>query len=60
MSPRAKYRARKLEPRPDTPRRAFRWRRTLVIVLFLVLYGAALWYVVFPWVDRSFVNQPAV
>jgi hypothetical protein len=51
---------RKPEPPPDAPRRASRRRRTLVIVLLLVLYGAVLWYLVFPWVDRTFVNQPAV
>jgi hypothetical protein len=30
------------------------------VLALLLGYAAVMWYVVFPWFDRTFVNQPAV
>jgi hypothetical protein len=40
------------------PRR--RWPRIAVIVAFILGYATILWYWVFPWLDRTFVNRPAL
>lgn len=34
--------------------------RGLVWVAAALLYAAALWFFVFPWVDRTFVNRPTL
>jgi hypothetical protein len=34
--------------------------RRLIIVVVVLGVMAALWYWVFPWADRTFVNRPAV
>lgn len=35
-------------------------RRALVWVAIAVAYLALMWFIVFPWVDRTFVNRPAL
>ena len=37
-----------------------RWRRVASWLLIGLVYAAILWVWVFPWVDRTFVNNPAV
>lgn len=40
------------------PRR--RWARALVWLLAALAYAAVMWFWVFPWVDRTFVNRPTL
>jgi len=35
------------------------WRRTIAVVFILVVM-VVLWFWVFPWVDRTYVNRPAI
>lgn len=58
MKPRVRYRARPPAPADQGP--GTRWVRRVVIVGLLLGYAALMWYVVFPYVDRTFVNQPAL
>ena len=60
MSPRARYRANKPAPRPEEPGLRFPWRRVLIWTVLLLGYATLAWYVIFPWVDRTFVNRPAL
>ena len=34
--------------------------RRLVIVVLVLAFMAVLWFWVFPWADRTFVNRPAI
>lgn len=34
--------------------------RLVVYVTLAIGYVALMWFVVFPWVDRTFVNQPSL
>lgn len=55
----ARYRATApatLEPGPARRR----WPRRLFWLALAIGYAALLWYVVFPWIDRTFVNRPAL
>jgi hypothetical protein len=59
-----KQRARYRASQPETiipaqkPRR--RWLKRLFGLAFLVGYAALMWYVVFPYIDQHFINQPAL
>lgn len=35
------------------------WRRLIAVVIVLA-FMAVLWFRVFPWVDRTYVNRPAI
>lgn len=37
-----------------------RWARVAFWTIVAAVYVALMWYVVFPWVDRTFVNRPAL
>jgi hypothetical protein len=37
-----------------------RWARALVWLALVAGYVALMWFVVFPWVDRTFVSRPAL
>lgn len=52
MSP--KQARQKQQKRNKSP---WRWLAYLVVVTG---YVALMWYLVFPWVDKTFVNQPAL
>jgi len=60
----SKQRARNRAVRPPgeatarKPKR--RWLKRLFWLAFLMGYAALMWYVVFPYVDQHFVNQPAL
>jgi len=48
-----------------TPKRrrimpAKRWQRLLIWGVVAIGYTALMWFLVFPWVDRTFVNRPAL
>lgn len=60
MKPRARYRARPPSPAEEGRGARQRWVGRGVVVLLLLGYAALMWYVVFPYVDRTFVNQPAL
>lgn len=32
----------------------------LVKIALVAAYGALLWFVVFPWADRTFINSPSL
>ena len=36
------------------------WMKRLIWLALLLGYAAVMWYFVFPWVDRTFINQPAI
>lgn len=47
----------------DRRRRIFprrRGARTLVYLAMVLAYAALLWFVVFPWIDRTFVSKPTL
>lgn len=55
--------ASKRAPAPKTPPRFLpraRWARGLVYLAIALGYMAIMWFYVFPWVDRTFVNRPAL
>ena len=56
----AKYRAQRPAPPPPEPSRRSKWLRRVLWLGIALGYMAVLWYFVFPWVDRTFVNRPAV
>ncbi len=35
-------------------------RRRLVVAVAVLVIMAVLWFWVFPWIDRTFVNRPAI
>lgn len=37
-----------------------RWSRTLTAVAAFLAVAIVLWVWVFPWLDRTFVNRPAI
>jgi hypothetical protein len=37
-----------------------RWVRRTIYLVVVIGYMAALWYYVFPWLDRTFINRPAL
>ena len=37
-----------------------RWVRRAIYLVVALGYMAALWYYVFPWLDRTFINRPAL
>jgi len=37
-----------------------RRKRIALFAFGALMYAALLWYIVFPWVDRTFVSRPAV
>ncbi|MCA1830847.1 MAG: hypothetical protein LC663_04970 [Actinobacteria bacterium] len=37
-----------------------RWARLAVYLFFAIAYAAVMWFLVFPWIDRTFVNRPAL
>jgi hypothetical protein len=37
-----------------------RWARALVLLAVVLAYAALMWFWVFPWVDHTFVNRPAL
>jgi len=37
-----------------------RWQRVTTYVVVVLGYAAVLWLYVFPWLDRTFVNRPAL
>jgi hypothetical protein len=55
-------------PAPAGSRRARRFRvlprkrgaRVLVYLALTLGYVALMWFLIFPWVDRTFVNRPAI
>ena len=49
----------KTQPTKRPPRERSRWR-WVVYLAVVAVYVALMWYLVFPWVDRTFVNQPAL
>ena len=58
----ARRRGRRARPARKPPRvlpRA-RWVRVLIYLAVVLGYMAVMWLYVFPWVDRTFVNRPAL
>lgn len=39
---------------------AQRWARVLIYLAVALAYAAVLWFYVFPWADKTFVNRPAL
>jgi hypothetical protein len=39
---------------------AKRWQRALIWIVIALGYMALMWFLIFPWVDRTFVNRPAL
>jgi len=37
-----------------------RWPRIATIVVLILGYAAFMWFYVFPWLDRTFINRPAL
>jgi quinol-cytochrome oxidoreductase complex cytochrome b subunit len=37
-----------------------RWQRVVTFFVVALGYAAVLWFYVFPWLDRTFINRPAL
>jgi len=56
-------RKRKAARAPARPRRFLptqRWARALIYLGIALGYMAIMWYWVFPWIDHTFINRPAL
>jgi hypothetical protein len=37
-----------------------RWQRVVTFVVVALGYAAVLWFYLFPWLDKTFINRPAL
>lgn len=37
-----------------------RWQRVTTYLVLVLGYAAVLWFYLFPWLDKTFINRPAL